>query len=226
MHRSIAHLIVGSVAWLCAVGCAERGTPPPTSNVACTEPPGATTQPVVVDDRGNDAAHNDTDRDVLDVVWNDLLTERKSPLSASDTPPAEILLFAKPSSYPRKAEEVLMRHDQKLWDALTPAQLAAATDGAAALVRRHERGDALPASPPRDARVKIHTNLAATRPNPLDLTTPRPALAYPPGYASDGKVAVVSLILPWSMHHADATYILARDGHGWKIILRQFVYYV
>ena len=54
----------------------------------------------------------------------------------------------------------------------------------------------------------------------------RPVLAYAPGFTADGRFAAVSLILPWSIHHADATYLLARDGDGWRIVLRQFVYFV
>jgi hypothetical protein len=50
-------------------------------------------------------------------------------------------------------------------------------------------------------------------------------VAYPPGYTADGTFAAVSLILPWSIHHADATYLLARDGDRWRVVLRQFVYY-
>ena len=42
----------------------------------------------------------------------------------------------------------------------------------------------------------------------------------------DGNYAIVFLSIPWSMHHADGTYLLAREGTGWRVILRQFVYYV
>ena len=54
----------------------------------------------------------------------------------------------------------------------------------------------------------------------------RPLHAWPPGYSADGQYAIVFLSIPWSMHHADGTYLLARDGEVWRVVLRQFVYYV
>ena len=54
----------------------------------------------------------------------------------------------------------------------------------------------------------------------------RPIRAWPPGYTRGGRYAIVFLSIPWSMHHADGTYLLERDGNGWKVLLRQFVYYV
>ena len=41
----------------------------------------------------------------------------------------------------------------------------------------------------------------------------------------DGAVAVVCLSIPWSIHHVDGTHILLKEGDGWTVILRQFVYY-
>ena len=45
------------------------------------------------------------------------------------------------------------------------------------------------------------------------------------GFTPDGRFAVVLMGLPWSIHHADGAYLLKREGNGWKIVLKQFVYY-
>ena len=70
--------------------------------------------------------------------------------------------------------------------------------------------------------------VAATQPTQPSDFDKRPIQAWSPGYTSDRKFAVVQLSVPWSMHHADATYLLRWDEPSgkWSIVLRQFVYYV
>ena len=53
----------------------------------------------------------------------------------------------------------------------------------------------------------------------------RPISALMPGFSAAGDLAVVRLLLPWSIHHADATFVLARGPDGWKVLVRQFTYY-
>ena len=42
----------------------------------------------------------------------------------------------------------------------------------------------------------------------------------------DGQLAIVRLVIPWSIHHAEATYLLTRRRGRWFVSLRQFVYYL
>lgn len=169
------------------------------------------------------------DQEVMQVVLGDLLASTDSPLARRDSPPAEIRLAAQPAKYPRTVATILLRHDKKQWAALSPHELTAATEAAEALVRRHQRGDDFGPLKPIDPRIKIEpdpTTAPAATANADRAVFGRPVHVYPPGYSSDGSFAVVALSIPWSIHHADATYILARDEQGgWRIILRQFVYY-
>jgi hypothetical protein len=166
------------------------------------------------------------DHQVLDAVLADLLASSKSPLAVRDAPPTEIRLAPNPPRYPIKVEGVLMRHDEQAWAALTPEQLAAAKEAADALIQRHQAGETFAPYRPADARVKIETEKPTAAPSTPLSRFDRPVQAYPPGFTADGKFAAVALSVPWSMHHADATYLLARDGDGWKVVLRQFIYYV
>jgi hypothetical protein len=246
MNRSTAHLAFVSGVVITIAGCAKHNVGGSASSSAPVRQDTPTSQTMPVSEFAKEtkaaptvgapessqpapsgsviASIDASDRDVLDAVLSDLLTQGDTPIGVQKAPPKSILLSADPATYPQTAKAVLMRHDKKLWDALSPEQIAAATEAADQLVERHKRGDALPAEPSRDDRVKLQPG-PPPKFNPLDMKTERPVVAYPPGYTKNGEVAVVSLILPWSMHHADATYILARDGERWKIILRQFVYY-
>jgi hypothetical protein len=55
----------------------------------------------------------------------------------------------------------------------------------------------------------------------------RPISAWSPGYSADGQVAMVVISFPWSsMHGGNATYVLALEDGRWRIILREFKFYV
>jgi hypothetical protein len=114
-----------------------------------------------------------------------------------------------------------MRHDEKQWAKLSEAQLIAAQEAAADLVARWRAKEIDPPFAPSDPRIGLTT--PSTQPARLD---DRPVLAWRPGFTVDRQFAVVALSIPWSIHHTDATYLLARENGRWKIILRQFVYYV
>jgi hypothetical protein len=190
-------------------------------------PPLATTQPVSKQE-GN------VDQEVIDVVLHDLLTTAETPLANRDGPPDDIRIDVRVSKYKPKAQQVMMRHDKALWAALSESQVKAATEAADALVRRHEAGEGLMNLKRRDPRVTLESADPAPPKTPEGIALPpmgddRAVHGYAPGFSADGQVAVVFLSLPWSMHHADATYILVRDADtfgGWRVVLRQFVYYV
>jgi hypothetical protein len=195
------------------------------------------------------------DDEVIDVVLNDLLTKGDTPLAVGKekSAPKAILFSPEPAPFPRKVETILLQHDKKQWEKLSEPQRVAAQEAATDLVSRIKaRDDAsdgptaprsatAPATRPLDfdglSRVAISRPFAPSDPrvklfDPTTTTTKpsrfdnRPVYAWRPGFTADQKYAVVSLSIPWSMHHADATYLLEKKGDTWVIVLRQFVYYV
>ena len=168
----------------------------------------------------------DLDHAVLETVFADLLALDKSPVAMRDKPPETIRVAPDPAAWPVTAERVLQRHEKKLWEALAPADLDAAKEAAADLLRRHEKHDTFASFASDNPRVR--RAVTATQPTqPADFNK-RPIHAWSPGYTSDRQFAVVHLSIPWSIHHADATYLLRWDEPAgkWTIVLRQFVYYV
>ena len=165
----------------------------------------------------------DRDHAVIEVALADLLALPDSPLASRKVPPAEIKFAPRATTYPVKATRILMRRDKEKWAALSKEQLDAASEAAEEIVRRNYAADGFKPFQPRDPRVRLDDGAPAAGRN---LRFDRPVSAWPPGYSANGNYAIVFLSIPWSMHHADATYLLARDGDGWRIVLRQFVYYV
>jgi len=47
-----------------------------------------------------------------------------------------------------------------------------------------------------------------------------------PTYSPDGNVAIVSMSVPWSIHHADVTFVMLRGASGWKIVYGGGVFFV
>src|SRR5699024_9895044 len=97
------------------------------------------------------------------------------------------------------------------------------TEAAEDIVRRNYAAEGFKPFQPRDPRVRLDDGAPALGRN---IRFDRPVRAWPPGYSANVEFAIVFLSIPSSMHHADATYLLARDGDGWRVVLRQFVYYV
>lgn len=54
----------------------------------------------------------------------------------------------------------------------------------------------------------------------------RPVEIYPPGYNASGNICVVFVNVPWSIHSADATYILQKVGSAWVLRYRKFNVYL
>jgi hypothetical protein len=165
----------------------------------------------------------DRDQTAIEAALGDLLTLTDSPLDVRGQPPAEIKFAPRASTYPVKVSQILMRRDKAKWDALSKEQLDAATEAAEEIARRNYAADGFKSFQPRDPRIKLDDGAPAPGRN---LRFDRPVHAYPPGYSADGNYAIVFLSILWSMHHADGTFLLVRDGAGWRVILRQFVYYV
>ena len=162
------------------------------------------------------------DFSALNFVLQDLLTYSgdDSPVLIKDSPPNELIFAPNAATWPQTVDAVLYRQEEKPWARLTAAQQILVQEAASNLVMRANSTNSFASFKPVDSRIRLFT----------DETTPdvfgRPIRAWPPGYSDDNSIAVVRLSIPWSIHHADGTYILARSDTGWTILLRQFVYYV
>ena len=217
--RASGWACVACVAVMMLCGCADNRKSEPAALVA------AATRPTTAPRAATSATATALDRDqtAIEAALADLLTLNDSPLDVRGQPPAEIKFAPQASTYPVKVSQILLRHEKEKWAALTPAQIDAATEAAEEIARRNYAGEGFKPFEPRDPRIKLDDGAPAPGRN---LRFDRPVHAYPPGFSADGNYAIVFLSIPWSMHHADATYLLALDGDGWRVILRQFVYYV
>jgi hypothetical protein len=169
---------------------------------------------------------------VLQVVFDDMLSKdnTESPMEWNRDQSKPVYVSKTPRDRRTDAKHVLSRNDEKKWDALTKAQLQAATEAANDLVARVDKRDSLPELRSTSGRVKIYEDAGpATRPTREDpFGGERASSVYLPGYSKDGRYAVVNLAFPWSgrMHSGEVTYILERTDGGWKVLLREFHYYV
>ncbi len=151
-------------------------------------------------------------------------------------PPESIRVAEEAVTWPITVEKVLTQHDKKLWEVVSDADLAAAHEAAWHLVQRHEKKELFAPFTSRDPRVQrvstTQPTTASTKPSPrpreLVEVYNRPIRSWSPGYTADRRFAVVQLSIPWSMHHADGTYLLRWDeaASKWVVVLRQFIYYV
>jgi hypothetical protein len=179
------------------------------------------------------SALSEVDREVLEAVFADLITlrDKNNPVAVRGQPPESIRVSENPVTWKITVEQVLRQHDKKVWEALSAAEMELARAAASDLVRRHETRDTFVSFTSRDPRVQpvSATTKPATRSNlPLAEVYNRPICAWSPGYAADRKFAAVQLSIPWSMHHADGTYLLRWDDATakWVVVLRQFIFYV
>jgi hypothetical protein len=215
MHRkplAIATLICG-LALLS--GCRGPATLPPAAEPASTRPSAA----------ARDAA-------VLQVVFDDMLSKDndESPMEWHGHQSAPVYVSKNSRRGPADASEIFSHRDEAKWKALTKAQQTAAAEAAADLVARVAKGDPLPELRSTSGRLKIYEDAGpATQPTRENfLEGERASAVYVPGYSKDGRYAVMNLGFPWSgrMHSGLATYILERTDRGWKVLLRNFIYYV
>ena len=207
----IATLICGLVV---LSGCGA----PATSAAAGLKP---TTQEAVA----RDAA-------VLQAVFDDMLSKdnSESPTEWTRDQSKSVFVSNEPPKRRVEASQVLSLSDEEKLKALTAAQRIAATEAADDLVARIDNGDRPPEPKSTSGRVKIYEGAGAatqpTRENPFG--GERATRVFLPGYSKDGRYAVIRLGFPWSgrMHSGEATYILERTDGGWKVLLRDFIYYL
>lgn len=168
------------------------------------------------------------DAQVVRSVLEDLLSYRgnDSPVAFGGGPlPTKLLFSVQAAGYRQTVREVLYRdpYYEKAWAARTQEDIRQARQAAAHLVRRIGSFDTFTAFNPEDKRIEIaekqgHRQKSAT------WSFDRPIQAWPPGYSHNHSFAVVRLSIPWSMHHAEATYLLRKEDGTWKVVLRAFVF--
>ena len=203
---------------ICGLVMLSGSGEPATSAVAERKP---TTQEAVA----RDAA-------VLQVVFDDMLSKdnSESPTEWTRDQSKPVYVSRNPPERPMEASRVLSLSDEKKLKTLKNAERDAATEAANDLVARAGKGEPLPELESTSGRVKIYEDAgAATQPTRENfLAGERASSVFLPGYSKDGRYAVVRLGFPWSgrMHSGEATYILARTDGGWKVLLRDFIYYV
>jgi hypothetical protein len=195
----------------------------------CSTPatPGAADEPMPTtrDGAGTDAA-------VLQVVFDDMLSKDNSESPREWTRHQSKPLYVSKDARERRidASQVLSLSDEKKLKALTAAQRRAVAEAAGDLVARVEKADPLSELRSTSGRVRIYEDAGVatqpTRDKPFG--GERASSVFPPGYSRDSRYAVVRLGFPWSgrRHSGEATYILERTDGGWKVLLRDFIYYL
>ena len=168
---------------------------------------------------GEDATRRDNA--VVTTVIQDLLTYRgkDSPLDGPFGPSTPLPLMRKPLRGP-----VSMARggnacgiEEKPWRALTEMQQRAAEQAARSLERRARVASgvwdiAVPNVTMHDERPRSELGLEGG----IDVSLP--------GYSAGGRIALVLVTMPWSIHSAMGTYVLRKDDDGWKVLLRDFAY--
>jgi hypothetical protein len=130
-----------------------------------------------------------------------------------------VLFDSVPSCYALTSDGVLKRSDEKRWAVLTSAELRATREAAEDLATRAPVcGGEFVMADPRIALQKgagENTGIFSGA-----------ATAFPPGYSKDGRLALVLISFPWSIHTASGTYVLAFGKGRWQVRLRDFAHFL
>ncbi len=154
------------------------------------------------------------DKRVLETVFFDLVQDGEG------SPREHVAVAPEPPAYKQNVEDVLYQYHKELWEKLKPEELKAAREAAEHLVRRIKVKDVFRIFKPANDRIAFEDEA-----QPNGLRRDARIRVWPPGYSHDTKVAIVRVVVPWSIHHGEGTYVLAERNDKWTIILRQFVYY-
>ena len=165
------------------------------------------------------------DNDVLNVALSDLLAYggQDSPLTTATGPPEKIRFAAEPEPSPQTEEQALRQYPEEPWKKLSAEQMSKAREAAQNLHARTGEHDAFVSFQPAKPGIEVVPHVQKTT---VENIYVRPIRAWRPGYSADGTVAIVRLSIPWSIHSADGTYILSKNGGSWALLLRQFIIYV
>ena len=163
------------------------------------------------------------DNVVVATVLQDLLTYRgkDSPLDGPFGPSTPLPLMRTPLRGPvsMSGGGNACGIEEKPWRTLTETQQRATEQAARDLERRAPRASGLwdIAMP----NVTMHEESARPR-NELGLHGGIDVSL--PGYSVGGRIAVVLVTMPWSIHSAMGTYVLRHDDDGWRVLLREYAY--
>lgn len=170
---------------------------------------------------------------VLEAALKDLLADPASPLEPRVAERQQILVSTEASNRVPSSEDILLKYDMEQWKKLSPAQLELAQMAAKDVARRARSKERFQGFAPKDPRIVQFTQAdeekAEREKDPVKrLRRPQVFRAYPPGYSADGTLAVVYLAYPWSggFHSGVATYVLARRGKAWDVLMHQLILYV
>ena len=168
-----------------------------------------------------DSVVNERDNRVLSAVMTDLLSYRgeDSPVRGPFSLPEPLVFAREPERGEVSVADILYRHEKGPWETLTSDQIRAAAESALHLAHRAKATSGEFAFVAPDVTVRGASESREFYDRVLS--------AYPPGYSSEQHVAIVRLHIPWSMWHSVVgTYIVISDGDVWRVLLRQFVYYL
>jgi hypothetical protein len=182
-------------------------------------------------ERGSDAARATprpavTDEDVLDAALADLATYvgEDSPVAFRGVVAAPLLVARDAADWPVTEAALLDRHEFKAWQAFPRSEEAALAQAAQNLVSRTTRHAGFGVFRSDNPRIQIFAPESAPKPK-YSFLAARPIRMWPPGYSADNRIAIVRMSIPWSIHHADGTFVLANRQGAWSVLVREFIYY-
>ncbi|HET6324796.1 MAG TPA: hypothetical protein VFG04_08855 [Planctomycetaceae bacterium] len=188
------------------------------------------------------------DANVLEIVLSDLLARPHSPVESIRSPqdakePAtpQLLFSTEPPAgkieggevFPRGGGGALAEDFANEWEHLSAREQAGAKVAADDLARRARNKDGFKTFVPKNKRITMFTKEAEAKQREIDARTkgfgglgPQVFRAFAPGYSADRRVAVVFLSFGWSIHSAQAIYILVRRDDHWSVVVRNLVFFL
>ena len=172
-------------------------------------------------------AEGSDDEAVLEVALADLATYagEDSPVAFQGVVSTPLLVASEPADGPIPQDNVLEKLKEKAWKSLPRSEEARLVEAVGSLATRATRHADVNAFESKNPRVKMVKPGSEQKPKYWFLV-PRPIRIWPPGYSVDGRIAMVRMSIPWSMHHADGTFLLTSRQGTWHVLVRQFVFYV
>lgn len=173
------------------------------------------------------------DSAVLETVFKDLLTAHDSPLDPP-RPGARREIFFYPAEFKEDADfseeaevsHALRQKDRKKWKKLSNAQHELVLHAGRNLVHRRKMKGSFSGLKFKDPRIVLWDKARDDAEDENDRRNRRRQVFHvsPPGYSQNEEVAIVNFSFPWSIHGGTGTYVLARKGNDWVILIRDFGY--
>jgi hypothetical protein len=161
-----------------------------------------------------------TDYEVVATMLEDLVS-----YSGEDSPiddifsPDPLRLDPVPTRGTPTVDGLLEQSNPEAWRDLSPADTEALRRAAKDYVRRSKR----PAAPFTSGSEHVPLYTGDRKKASL---RDRPISASLPGYSPDGRLSIVTVSIPWSIHGCSGVYVLSKDGTGWRVRVRDFACYL